>query len=757
MGCFAVLGQGVVSVAHGRPSVGRVGGGGGPAAHAHARPAPAHHAPMARPQMPVARPQMPAARPQAPMARPQMPAAAARPQTPNFQRPSVGAMQRPNLARPALPNAGAVQRPVAPAPAVRPGLGGIQPGGGGIGPGNASRPGGGFATRPTPMPAPAPGGGLPGGITRPGPRPGLGAVNRPSFPQPGGGGLPGGGGRPGVNRPAPAPGDLAGWNRPGLGGDRPGLGGDRPGLGGDRPGVNGNRPTTLPGNLGPGDRPGVGVNRPTPLPGDLGTINRPGLGGDRPVIGGNRPGNGGNRPGIGGTRPTPLPGDLTVGNRPGIGGNRPGWNGNRPGWNGNRPGLDRPGIGDGNNFWNSGNWNGNTFNNFNNNVNVGVGGNWGYPGWGGGWANNWNYGHVNPHYGGWYNSCWTGNWWGGNGGWWAPFAFGAATWGVLSTASSWGIGYGNAYVNPYYANVPAAVVAASPYDYSQPIVVESYTPAATGVAGQPAAAPAANDEGNALVDDGLARFKAGDYTGALAAFDKAVRRAPRDTVVHELRALALFALGRYPEAAAALNVVLASAPGMDWTTVSTIYGSVDAYTAHLRALEAACRANPGDAAAHFVLAYQYLVAGHGDAARKPLEVVVAKQPTDEVAKRLLAALQPAAEAEPKPADPPVAPPAEAGPQTDLVGTWKAASGKDTIVLSITADSTFTWKATPDGKPALELSGTVQTDVDALALVSEKAGTMAGRVVSKGADAFEFSLPGAPPDAKPLLFERQKQP
>jgi hypothetical protein len=92
-----------------------------------------------------------------------------------------------------------------------------------------------------------------------------------------------------------------------------------------------------------------------------------------------------------------------------------------------------------------------------------------------------------------------------------------------------------------------------------------------------------------------------------------------------------------------------------------------------------------------------------------------------------------------------------------VGTWKATSGKDTIVLSIGADSTFSWKATPDGRPALELSGTIETAADAIALVTEKAGTMAGKVAAKGPDAFEFSPAGAPADAKPLRFERQKQP
>ncbi len=680
--------------------------------------------------------------------------------------------------------------------------------------GTAGRPGSGFANRPAPLPGMGggggagiggnrpttlpgnlgAGGGLPGGMTRPSPggRPSLGATTKP-FPAPG---IGGGGNRPGLgggNRPTTLPGQIGGGNRPTtlpgqIGGGGPG--GNRPG--GNRPDgglAGGNRPTTLPGQIGP-NRPGIGGNRP-------------GIGGNRPGIGGNRPGDisgGVNRPGIGGNRPTTLPGDLA--------GNRPGGQWNRPGIGGNRPG-----IGDGNNLWNSGNnsgnWNSGN-NNFNNiNVNGGWGGgyygnwgggynnwgggynnwgggynNWGYPGHGGGyggWANNWNNGYVNPHYGNWYNSCWNGNWGGYNGGWWAPFAAGAATWGVLSLASNWGLGYGTVgygaggYVNPYYASVPATVVASSPYDYSQPVVVSNYvttdgdlsssndSQGATGGTSTATASPTVTTDVNAAVDDALATFKAGDYSGALGGFDKALKLSPNDSVIHEVRALALFALGRYPEAAATLNSVLASAPGMDWTTISNVYGSVDAYTAHLRKLEDFCRANPGDAAAHFVLAYHYLVGGHSDSAAAALKVVVAKQPTDAVAKRLLDALTPPAEeAKPaataeaaKPAEAPDAKAAApAGPETDLVGVWKATSGKETVMLTITEDSNFTWKASPEGKPAVELAGTIETAGDAIALTSEKAGTMVGKVASKGPDAFEFSLPGAPKDAKPLLFQRQ---
>ncbi|MFM7206534.1 MAG: tetratricopeptide repeat protein [Planctomycetaceae bacterium] len=573
-------------------------------------------------------------------------------------------------------------------------------------------------------------------------------TTKPSFPTPG---MPGGGG---------------------VGGNRPG----RPGLG------DANRPTTLPGTIG-GNRPGIGGNRPTTLPGDLGGGggNRPSGGGNRPSIGGDRPGIGGDRPGGGGDRPV-RPGDL------GGGGH---WNeGHRPG----RPGLggNRPGIGDNNAIWNngnwnSGNWNGNHFNNNFNNVNVGGWGyggfgggyGWGNPGWGygGGWNNNWNNGWVNPHYGGWYNGGW-GNNWGYGGGWWAPFLTGAATWGLVSSLGSWGLGYGSlgygaaGYVNPYYASMPATVVASSPYDYSQPVIINNYipadsAPAAGGEGGQQqqpqetaAQQPAQTSPADAAVDSALAQFKAGDYASALAGFDQALKLSPKDSVIHEVRALALFALGRYPEAAAALNAVLATAPGMDWTTMSNVYGSVDAYTGHLRKLEEFCRSHPNDAAAHFVLAYHYLVGGHTDTAAAALRVVVAQQPGDVVAKRLLDALAPpAAEkaAVPDAAATPQAPETSSQPATpdiDLVGTWKASGGKEKVTLTVTADSTFTWKAEPEGKPAIELKGTIDTAADAIALVSESAGTMVARVTPKSGDSFEFALPSAPKDAPPLLFARQ---
>src|SRR5262249_6800265 len=153
-------------------------------------------------------------------------------------------------------------------------------------------------------------------------------------------------------------------------------------------------------------------------------------------------------------------------------------------------------------------------------------------------------------------------------------------------------------------------------------------------------------------------------------------------------ALTLFALGDYKPAAAALNSLLSSAPGMDWTTMSSLYGNTDDYQTQLRKLEQYCRSNPKDASAYFVLAYQYLVIGSKDAAVKALKVVVKNQPQDATAKRMLDALAPVAEAAPAPS----ATAADTA-QTDLVGGWRAKADGTTIDLSITQDSKFDWKAT----------------------------------------------------------------
>ena len=643
--------------------------------------------------------------------------------SPSAARPNVS---RPtNVSRPSMANASRPSTGSRPSPAVRPSTP-SRPTGGSYNPSGGGRP-----SLPQSPARPS----SPAVTNRPSVRPpsNVNPVTRPSLPS---GGVTGG------NRPNVGTGSGIGGNRPGPGSDRPSLG-------------NANRPTTLPGSVG---RPGSGGNLP-------GGGNRPGVGGDRPGIGGNRPGGGGDRPGIGnrpgggndrpiiggGSRPgqpnRPGNGNINIGNRPGGGniniGNRPGGGniniGNRPGGGniniGNRPGVGNINIG---------------------NVNIGNRPgwdrpNWNNPGWGwggGGWAGNWHNHCINRHHG-WYNGCWNG-YWGSN--WYAPMAWGAVGWGLGSMTNGWGIG--TAYYNPYVVAPESA--ATVPYDYSQSVVVNNYVSSDADSGDAPAQAveqtPEA-DQAVKLFDEGLAQFKSGDYRAALRNFDTALQKLPGDPVVHEVRAQTLFALGEYQLSAAALNSFLSSAPGMDWTTMSRLYGNVADYEVQLRLLEQSCKTHPNDPAARFVLAYQYLTIGSKDAAVNALKVVLKNQPKDFTAKRMLEALSPTEQ--PSTPAPAATPDGSDALETDLVGNWRATSGDTAIELAITEDSQFTWKATPAGKKSVELKGNLSTTSDELVLESPGQGAMAGTVKSLGPDKWQFALSGAPSSDAGLSFARAK--
>lgn len=439
---------------------------------------------------------------------------------------------------------------------------------------------------------------------------------------------------------------------------------------------------------------------------------------------------------------------MRPGDRPVIGGG-----GNRPG----RPGGGNVIIGGGNNIIHGGN------NNWNNwGINNRPGGNWSNNNWNQ-WHNNWHDHCINDHHN-WYHGCWNNHW--GNG-WYAPLAWGAVGWGL---GSWYGSGYGSAaYYNPYYVASPVM-----PYDYSQPVVVNNYVssdaalPADAGVVPQTAATPPPNAAAMAEFDQGMADFKAGNYQQSITRFDAALKQLPGDPVVHEVRALALFAVGNYKSAGASLNSLLATAPGMDWTTMASLYGNVDDYTRQLRALEQYCKANTKDAAAYFVLAYHYLVTGSQDSAISALKVVVREQPKDVTAKRMLDSLAPPSTSAPPTtsaavaatATPP-APVAGAGAaeanaaETDLVGSWQAKAGDSSIDLTIGDDSQFTWKASQAGKPAIELKGELVATSDTIVLDTKEQGSMVGRVKSAGPDKWQFAINGGPPDDPGLSFQRVK--
>lgn len=112
---------------------------------------------------------------------------------------------------------------------------------------------------------------------------------------------------------------------------------------------------------------------------------------------------------------------------------------------------------------------------------------------------------------------------------------------------------------------------------------------------------------------GAARFSfaAGDPASALEAIDLVVvERGGSDLSLQQFRALALFALGRYDEAAAVVGSVLASGPVWDWATLIGHYQTPTAYTEQLRRLEARVDSGTAGRGIRSLLGYHYLVAGH---------------------------------------------------------------------------------------------------------------------------------------------------
>lgn len=348
------------------------------------------------------------------------------------------------------------------------------------------------------------------------------------------------------------------------------------------------------------------------------------------------------------SRPSFVPQNRSFENRGNINDNlRPSWADNRP--DNFRPDNSRP------TFANRPDWNGNrpemgnNFNNrdWNNNINR----------WANNRPNNWNhpwYNHYDQWHNGWHHGYW--NYWGHGYYPWAWFGAGAAL--------GWWASPGTTYVydNPYYV---APVDSSSYYpNYSQPIsppANETASPdsanMASGVAAdQSGVAPdedANAQKAMAICDTARALFKKADYQAALDKVNQAIQILPSDATLHEFRALCLFALKQYKEAAAGIYAVLAAGPGWDWDTMRALYPDTNTYTTQLRALEQFQKSNPDATYASFLLAYHYLVMGYPDQATKELQRVVNAQPDDKLSAALLQALQQRNQASPTPSPPTV--------------------------------------------------------------------------------------------------------
>jgi tetratricopeptide (TPR) repeat protein len=361
------------------------------------------------------------------------------------------------------------------------------------------------------------------------------------------------------------------------------------------------------------------------------------------------------------------------------------------------------------------------------------------------WHDNWHHGYWHDRWGGYWEHMWEEH------PVWA--AFGVTSWALNSAGYMFGTWD---YSNPYY---DAAYASASPYDYSQPIVIYSEPVSATTPIDQAASEastlpPGVSQDALNQFDQARLAFGQGNYQQSLDLANQALKSMPSDATLHEFRALCLFALGRYHEAAATLNAVLAVGPGWDWTTMVSLYPDVEVYTSQLRKLEDYVKLNPAAFDARFVLAYHYLTMNHLDAAAKELEDVVKSVPNDAVARQLYDMLTYKAFGEPTLKAEPLAP---AGPKLTaegLVGTWKAKGPSNSAFeMTLTKDGAFTWKYTK-GKKEQMMKGAYAVDQNTLAMEPAAGGVMLATVAPQSNGAISFKMIGSPEKDPPLNFTRQ---
>lgn len=358
--------------------------------------------------------------------------------------------------------------------------------------------------------------------------------------------------------------------------------------------------------------------------------------------------------------------------------------------------------------------------------------------------------HYHHHHG-WHDGCWH-----GSGSYWNHMwdnypvysAFRVTAWGV--NTASWMFGY-RPYSNPYYEAPATQNVYV---DYSQPMLAE--TGSSDSTAGS-AAPPAPSEAAATAFDSAREAFQTGDYAKALQFTDQTLKETPRDAVVHEFRALTLFATGDYKGSAAALYSILSVGPGWDWTTMSGLYGDINAYTSQLRKLEEFVKANRTSGEGLFVLGYHYMTCTHNESALEQFQALAELQPGDVVVGSVISMLGGEPPVASRPAPPSAAisskEPVDPIPQEKLIGAWTASGTESTsFQLTLAADGKFTWAFSQNGENQ-SVSGVYALDGHTLAMEPDAGGTMLAEVTLNDKGGFAFRQIGTPEGDPGLTFSK----
>jgi len=614
------------------------------------------------------------------------------------------------------------------------GGGGRVGGGGGFG---GARPSGGFGgARPSPGfgGGARPGGGY-GGVSRP-PIGSSPSFSRPSVPA----------NRPPVSATRPSVPNFSGGSRPSIGSGNVGNGArpsPRPGISG--PGSSGLRPSQLPGtrpSTGIGSGQGIGSgagNRPAQFPG-MGPGSGSGAAGLRPSqLPATRPGSGiANRPGADfgtGNRPGRLPGLDDVGS----GSRLPNQGARVSDRMADRPSLDDRRTNLSNRMANRGDWQENRQDRLDDRQE---------------WRDqnredwqNWADDKLD-HHGDWYHGSWyPGAGWGYM---WDNYplasALGLTAWGLNRVGYGWGY-WG--YSNPYYSDGGGYG-----YDYSQPLMTGCAVAETSPQDTQSSSQPQPTEVGMDAFQAARSFFRNGNYSAALSKLDTTLETMPNDAAVHEFRSLVLFALKKYPEAAAAAYAVLSTGPGWDWTTMVSLYANPETYTEQFQALQSFVKENPQSPDGRFLKGYHCQAMGHEKIAWQEYKAALQLLPDDKLLKQLVAMTAPSNKSdESSTPQPPAIQNGHALKPDQLVGNWKATDNGATFSLELAGNGSFSWTFAR-GEKKQSVKGVFAVDQNNLALETDDgAETMLAEVELLEPSKLCFKMVGDDQKSSGLLFMR----
>ena len=257
---------------------------------------------------------------------------------------------------------------------------------------------------------------------------------------------------------------------------------------------------------------------------------------------------------------------------------------------------------------------------------------WAQRGWYGGYRGGYGY-YGGRGYGGWGYSPY------GNG-------YGYRRYGSPYYGYGYGLGYspyyyGYGYGNPYlgYGLWYGSYGYGYPYfgyssGYSYPYYDYGYTYVPSTV---PSTAAEESPSASDYIAAGSADFRAGRYNVALKEWEHAMVDNPQNGELVLLTAQALFAVGKYDEAAGAVQHGMSMLPENQWGSVVSNYRNwyddTSDYTAQLKALEAASK-QKDSAAMEFLLGYHYGYLGYPREAVRELDKALSLNPQDQTAAKL---------------------------------------------------------------------------------------------------------------------------